>query len=150
MCHKWIVVIPLLIAASWTYAQTDTVVVRPREINDVLVNPGMGIQTFQRFNGDPINAGLRWSEEGPATQLQAAPQKPDFPDSPISYCRWFWSAIEPKHGQFRWDIIDLALAEARDHHQRLAIRIMPYDQKHPLPDWYRNSGAHRANKPTDK
>lgn len=27
---------------------------------------------------------------------------------------------------------------------------MPYDPKHPLPDWYRNSGARRANKPTDK
>jgi hypothetical protein len=27
---------------------------------------------------------------------------------------------------------------------------MPYDQKHPLPEWYQNSGARRANKPTDK
>ena len=36
-----------------------------QEIDDVLVNPGMGIETFQRFNGDAINAGLRWSEEGP-------------------------------------------------------------------------------------
>ncbi len=27
---------------------------------------------------------------------------------------------------------------------------MPYDQGHPLPEWYRNSGARRANKPTDQ
>jgi hypothetical protein len=27
---------------------------------------------------------------------------------------------------------------------------MPYDQKHPLPVWYQNSGARRANRPTDK
>jgi hypothetical protein len=27
---------------------------------------------------------------------------------------------------------------------------MPYDQKHPLPEWYRASGARRANKPADK
>ena len=26
---------------------------------------------------------------------------------------------------------------------------MPYDQKHPLPEWYR-VGARRANRPTDK
>ena len=27
---------------------------------------------------------------------------------------------------------------------------MPYTDKHALPDWYRNSGARRANKPSDK
>jgi len=28
--------------------------------------------------------------------------------------------------------------------------LMPYDDKHPLPDWYISSGARRANKPDDK
>jgi hypothetical protein len=28
--------------------------------------------------------------------------------------------------------------------------MMPYDQGHPLPEWYRNSGARRANKLSDK
>jgi hypothetical protein len=32
----------------------------------------------------------------------------------------------------------------------LAIRLMPYSNEDPLPDWYRNSGARRANKPADK
>ncbi len=130
--------------------QSETVIVRPIETHDVLVNPGMGITTFQRFNGQPLNPGLKWSEEGPPTKLDAAPTPPDFPDTSISYCRWFWSAIQPEHGKYRWDIIDLALEEAREHRQTLAIRLMPYDQKHPLPDWYRNSGARRTNKPTDK
>ena len=44
------------------------VIVRPVEIQEVLVNPGMGIQTFQRFNGDPLNPGLRWSEVGPTAK----------------------------------------------------------------------------------
>ena len=26
---------------------------------------------------------------------------------------------------------------------------MPYDQSHPLPEWYRTPGARRANKPED-
>ena len=30
------------------------------------------------------------------------------------------------------------------------FQIMPYDQGRPQPGWYRNSGARRANKPTDK
>jgi len=130
--------------------QTSTVVVRPTEIHSVLVNPGKGIQTFQRFNGQPLNQGFEWSEAGPTSQLQQAASPPGFPGSSIAYCRWFWSAIEPEQGQFRWSIIDLALKEAKQHDQRLAIRIMPYDPKHPLPEWYQHSGARRANKATDK
>ena len=128
----------------------EQVVVRPVEIHDVLVNPGMGITTFQHFNGDPLNAGLEWSEEGPMSKSEPSGAVSDFPDTTIAYCRWFWDVIEPEPGKFRWEIVDNALAAARSHHQRLAIRLMPYDPKHPLPEWYRNSGARRANKPTDK
>ena len=131
-------------------AQSGNAVVRPREIHDTLVNPGMGITTFQRFNGDAINPGRNWSEVGPETKLPAAVSKPDFPDTSIAYIRWFWSQIEPERGKYRWDIIDLALDQARRHHQTLAIRLMPYDQQHPLPAWYQTSGARRANKPDDK
>ena len=124
----------LTIVAVPAEGQTSTVVVRPKEIHAVLVNPGKGIQTFQRFNGQPLNQGFKWSEAGPTSQLQQAAAPPNFPESSIAYCRWFWNAIEPEPGQFRWSIIDQALKEARQHHQRLAIRIMPYDPGHPLPD----------------
>jgi Domain of unknown function (DUF4832)/Beta-galactosidase len=141
----------LMLFAALVFAQNDNneVVVRPKEIDTALVNPGMGIETFQRFNGDALNAGLRWSEAGPTTALEPAAVKPDFPESSISYSRWFWSVLEPEPGKYDWDIIDLALKEAREHDQTVAIRVMPYDEKHPLPEWYRNSGARRANKPSD-
>ncbi len=143
------VVAALMFSAALAFAQNNSVVVRPKEIDTVLVNPGMGVQTFQRFNGDPLNAGLRWSEEGPTAVLKPAAEKPDFPGSSISYCRWFWNVLEPEQGKYNWGIIDGALEQARKHHQTLNIRMMPYDQRHPLPEWYQNSGAHRANKPTD-
>jgi hypothetical protein len=139
----------LLLASSAALAQRNTVV-RPVEIHDVLVNPEMGIQTFQRFDGDPINPGTRWSEQGPEARLQPAGSKPDFPEASLAYFRWFWSQLEPQPGKYRWDIIDLALEQARQHNQKLDFRLMPYDQGHPLPEWYRNSGARRANKPADK
>jgi Domain of unknown function (DUF4832)/Beta-galactosidase len=142
-------VVALVFSAALGFAQSKNVVVRPKEIDTVLVNPGMGIQTFQRFNGDALNAGLRWSERGPTEVLKPAAEKPDFPESSISYCRWFWNVLEPEHGKYNWSIIDTALEQARLHHQTLAIRMMPYDQRDPLPEWYQNSGAHRANKPTD-
>jgi hypothetical protein len=126
-----------------------TVVVRPVEIDDVLVNPEMGIQTFQRVNGDAINPGSRWSEAGPSAAPEAAPATPDFPDSAIAYYRWFWSQIEPEKGKYDWQPVDLAIERARARGQKLDFRLMPYDQSHPLPEWYRNSGARRANKPED-
>jgi Domain of unknown function (DUF4832)/Beta-galactosidase len=144
------VVAALVFSVVLAVAQNNNVVVRPKEIDTVLVNPGMGIQTFQRFNGDPLNSGLRWSEEGPTEVLSPAATKPDFPEGTISYCRWFWNVLEPEQGKYNWGLIDLALEQARKHHQTLSIRMMPYDQRHPLPEWFQNSGAHRANKPTDE
>jgi hypothetical protein len=139
----------LFLAPMLALAQSQTVIVRPAEIDDILVNPHMGIQTFQRFNGDPINPGTRWSEQGPEKKLEASASKPNFPDTSVAYFRWFWSQIEPEQEKYRWDIIDLALDEARNHGQTLMIRLMPYDQRHPMPEWYRNSGARRANKASD-
>ena len=132
------------------FAQSNRVVVRPKEIHDVLVNPGMGITTFQRFNGQVTNSPLKWSEIGPVTKLPQAATKPDFPETSISYCRWYWNVLETEPGKFHWEIVDLALEEARAHGQTLAIRLMPYSNQDPLPAWYRNSGARRANKPADK
>jgi hypothetical protein len=140
----------LCITISQPPAQTLTVVVYPTEIHDVLVNPGMGIQTLQRYNGDALNAGIEWSEEGPVQILKPPAEKPEFPSSTVAYCRWHWSTLEPKQGDVHWEIIDQALAEARRHRQRLAIRLMPYDPKHPLPEWYRASSARRANSLSSK
>lgn len=135
---------PLLTAVQ---AQGELQIIRLVEIGDVLVNPGMGITTFQRFNGQTINPGLEWSEEGPTGKAEERSTR--FPLSSIAYCRWFWEKLEPEQGKVRWEIIDLALEEARRHQQTLAIRLMPYDEAHPLPEWYRQSGAKRANKPSD-
>ncbi len=70
----------ILAVAMPGYAQKATVAVRPVEIDDVLVNPGMGITTFQRFNSQALNPLFEWSERGPVAVLSEAPQKPDFPD----------------------------------------------------------------------
>jgi hypothetical protein len=131
-------------------AQSATVIVRPVETHHVLVNPGMGIQTFQRYNGDALNPGVKWSEEGPVQLLVPPSTKPDFPGSTVAYCRWHWATLEPEQGKVKWEIIDLALEQAKRHGQRLAIRLMPYDPKHELPEWYRKSGARRANNDSAK
>jgi hypothetical protein len=125
-------------------ARGQTTVIRPALLADVLTKPGMGIQTFQRFSGDALNSGVQWSEEGPVAPVKNGGAG-EFPPSTISYCRWFWQTIEPAKGDVQWSILDRALEQAASHGQRLAIRLMPYDNKHPLPGWYIKSGAHRAN-----
>ncbi len=142
----------LLTVFPWTtaMAQQNVVVVRPKEIHDVLVNPGMGITTFQRFNGQEPNPPLKWSEVGPVAKLPAAATTPDFPEASVAYCRWYWNVLEPEPGKFDWGIVDIAIEEARAHGQKLAIRLMPYSNEDALPEWYRKSGARRANKDSDK
>ena len=47
-----------VLAAAAAPAQR-TVIVRPAQIDDVLVNPGIGFMTFQRANGDGAGGGGR-------------------------------------------------------------------------------------------
>ncbi len=151
---KVVIVVVCLVGAlapgQRTFAQKNVLVVRPKEIDDVLVNPGMGITTFQRFNGQEPNPPLKWSEIGPEKKLPPAPAKPDFPDTSVSYCRWYWNVLEPERAKYNWEILDSAISEARAHGQKLAIRLMPYSNQDSLPGWYKNSGAKRANKDSDK
>src|SRR5437868_15215947 len=102
----------LAFVACAVSALGQTVVVHPKRIDDVLTNPGMGIQTFQRFNGQPLNAGMEWSEAGPTAANRAESKSVDFPPTTIAYCRWFWEALEPEKGHIHWDIIDNALQQA--------------------------------------
>jgi len=140
----------MLLWGGTATAQRNVVVVRPKEIQDVLVNPGMGITTFQRFNGQELNPPLKWSEIGPEKKLPPAAVKSDFTEASVAYCRWYWNVLEPERGKYHWEIVDLAIEEARAHGQKLAIRLMPYSNQDPLPEWFRNSGAKRANKDSDK
>ena len=89
-----VLVLALVIQLSAS-AQIERVVVRPEETEEVLINPGMGITTFQRFNGEPLNQGLRWSEEGPTAKRMGSEIKSDFPNTSIAYCRWFWNELQP-------------------------------------------------------
>ena len=72
-------------------AQT-LVTVRPAEIDDVLVNPGIGFMTFQRANGDAA---------GSTGRSKAVPGK-DYPQVSMDYLRVYWNFFEPEDGKYRW------------------------------------------------
>ena len=130
----------VLLALPLTAAPAeDTLVVRPKEIDDVLVNPGIGFMTFQRFNGDKLNEGKTWTEgfpivyQPPTGKLQTE----GHPLTSLAYFRICWRFIEPAQGQYRWDLIDKALETAGQRRQTLLLRIAPYQDTVDVPVWYR-------------
>jgi hypothetical protein len=128
----------------------EPLIFRPKPTDDILCNPHIGFNTYQGFNGDPLYVGSGWTtadapeEFGLPTPVSL--HNPDHPFSTVAYLRWYWDTIEPKDGQYRWDIIDGALATARERGQTLGIRVMCHDHesKHDVPGWFRNKGAKGA------
>ncbi len=134
----------LRVAALWSLAalvSAQTVIVRPQEINDVLVNPGIGFMTFQRFNGDKLNDGKKWTEGYPIVyqEFKGSLKNENHPDTSIAYLRIYWKFLEPEPGRYNWDLIDTALKSGRSRGQTLMLRVAPYgtDDNNDVPGWYR-------------
>ncbi len=135
----------LIILTGSIFPQTRQVI-RPKEINDVLINPGIGFMTFQRFNGDELNplksgSGSDWTEGYPIKyqRFDGNLQNKDYPQTSIAYFRIYWRFIEPEKGTYRWDLIDKALMTAAQRGQTLMLRIAPYgrEKNEDIPDWLR-------------
>ncbi|MCK4293633.1 MAG: DUF4832 domain-containing protein [Planctomycetes bacterium] len=130
------------------------VVVRPKEIDDVLINPGIGFMTFQRFNGDDLNEGKGWTEGKPIVyqDFDGDLTNKNYPMTTIAYFRIYWKFIEPEKAEYRWELIDKALKTARQRGQTLMLRIAPYGTgaQNDVPDWYRKMVGERKKLPVDK
>lgn len=117
-------------------------VIKPKVINDVLINPGMGFMTFQRFNGDDLNPGSGWTEGYPIEyqSFDGDLTNKDHPATTIAYWRIYWKFLEPEKKVYRWDMIDRALEVARTRGQTLLLRIAPYGtgDERDVPKWYRD------------
>lgn len=128
-------------ALSIAQINPGTLVVRPIEIHEVLVNPGIGFTTFQRFNGNSLNTGIGWTEGRPINyhlKAHGELKNTQYPASSIAYWRVYWKFIEPEKGRYRWDMIDAALSAAAERGQTLMLRIAPYGGgENDVPGWYR-------------
>jgi hypothetical protein len=124
------------------YAFEGRVHVRPQESDELLINPMMGFQTYQRFNGDPTEPENHWDDDGPTSYRKYSGKLANeaFPDTSVAYLRWYWARLEPEKRAYRWDIIDRALEEADQRHQQLHIRVMPHDSFDLVPEWYKREG----------
>ncbi|OBU23850.1 hypothetical protein AYY22_05795 [Photobacterium kishitanii] len=77
-------------------AQPITQITTPTIIDDVLINPDIGITDHQSFNihGDPW-----WN-------------KPSHPETSVVYFRWYWEELEPQPGHYNFQLIDDTINQA--------------------------------------
>ena len=132
----------LLFFSGYVNAQENPVPVKkyPKEIFDVLNNPGIGFTTFQRFNGDDQNSGIGWTEGLPIEYqpFDGDITNKDHPQTTIAYFRIYWKYLELEPGKYNWPMIDKALRTAAERGQTLMLRIAPYGGgEHDVPAWYR-------------
>src|SRR5512136_725366 len=125
---RCLIFLVLLLAGTRSAMIQEVRTVRPQEIDDVLVNPGIGFMTFQRFNGDALNEGTRWTEGYPIVyqEFKGSLENKNHPMTSMAYYRIYWKFVEPEQGKYRWDLLDSALKTARSRGQTLLIRIAPY------------------------
>jgi hypothetical protein len=127
--------------ASYSQNPDHLTVIKPKETDDVLINPGIGFMTFQRFNGDDLNEGSGWTEGFPVEyqKFDGDLTNKDHPSTTIAYWRIYWKFLEPEKGKYRWDMLDRVLEAARSRGQTLLLRIAPYGtgSERDVPSWYR-------------
>jgi len=119
--------------------------VRPARFEGYLDNPHRGTTTFQRFEGDALQADHSWHDDRGPVQFNPPPAKKpapvaNYPTTRVAYCRWPWSVLEPARGEIRFDLIHSALKTAAAHDQSLQIRFEPFVMDD-IPKWYVETGA---------
>lgn len=111
---------------------------RPAESKEFVLNPHKGCATFQRFNGDPLYEGTRWSEYGP-TEFPAAEREvvDGYLPCTVAYCRWYWRQFEREEGKVDFSMVERSLETARERGQTLQVRLMPLGTGDAAPPrWY--------------
>jgi hypothetical protein len=102
-------------------------IVTPQEDTGFIQTPGVGWQTFGKTaNEDSSIAGLRFK-------------------SGCAYYRWYWVSLEPREGEYAFDMIDSLLLRCRRNNQTLAFRVMCEDPwGEGLPAWLIKKGIRRT------
>ena len=103
-------------------AQAEPMVTaHPREIKDVLYNPGMGLADF--------HFGF---EHPPSTD--------QYPRQTVAYFRWSWADLEPEEGKYAFDFVDRIISQAKGKGETLAFRIVT-EYKAGSPTWLLHKGV---------
>ncbi|MDN5001385.1 DUF4832 domain-containing protein [Bradyrhizobium sp. GCM10027634] len=109
--------IPTAASAQAATLTPEFQTITPTPITGIIKNPGIGYQTFYKSSTSD-------------TQLPSS----------TMYIRLNWSQVESAPGVFNFEAIDHALSSAKSAGQRLAFRIMGYEEGNFGPAGLKNAG----------
>jgi hypothetical protein len=98
------------------------VTAHPKELDEILYNPGMGFADFHfGFDHPP-----------------AVPEQ--YPRSTVAYFRWSWAELEPEEGHYAFEFVDRVIEQAKAKGETLAFRIVTeFENGSPL--WLLDKGV---------
>jgi len=110
-----------------------SVVVRPEDSGEALVNPGMG-WTLHFYSNFIENYG---------SKLAPSDTVDDWPGLSVIYLRVPWSYLEPKEGEFNWSLFDTPAQRWIAKGKRIAIRVSCSESwlRYATPKWVEEAGA---------
>nr|MDD6335425.1 DUF4832 domain-containing protein [bacterium] len=113
----------------------------PKLIDSILVNPGMGFQHMYGYRESFEAEGKVWEEKPPLAQWCQQAGKPNhfYPESTLDYYRVYWCNLEPREGEYHWEIFERALKRTRELGRTLCLRAMSFgsEPNRDVPDWFR-------------
>ena len=113
------------------YDTNSLVTVRMQDTGATLINPGMGLVHYHYSNR--LWAYGMYSRPGDVDPL---------PGTSVVYLRVLWNDLEPKEGEFRWDIFDSVAQNWIKAGKQLAFRVICCNQtENATPDWVREAGC---------
>ncbi len=111
----------VVLAATWgagRWTPASEVTVRPERIDDVLTNPNMGFADFH----------MGWHCESRAIRLEECVRRiawpANYPETAVTYFRWYWDQLEPEPGEIDFDYIDTRIQASNLTGQTLSFRVM--------------------------
>lgn len=100
--------------------------IKPKEIPNILVNPGMGWAVLQE--GSPLGYYKR--------------KVKGYPEASIAYFRHYWDEFEPEEGAYQFQVIDDLLEKTYQDGRRCAFRVAPFNHSNPdTLSWLRKLGC---------
>ncbi|MCX5644834.1 MAG: DUF4832 domain-containing protein [Phycisphaerae bacterium] len=106
-------------------ASAKIVTILPEETDELLANPGIGWETFDKTRDKDKSL-------------------PAWIPSTVHYARWGWRVLEPRPGEIDYAFLDKVLAGSHAAGQRLAFRVMccsPSRGQPYHPDWLEEVGG---------
>ncbi len=89
-------------------AQETTITTTPTTIDNILINPDIGITEHHSFD---IKNDPWWNQ-------------PTHPETSVVYFRWYWEELEPQKGQYNFKLIDDTINQAAALGKTTVIRFM--------------------------